>query len=453
METTLTALPESRVKVEATVPPEDLDAGMKRAATTLAAEMKMPGFRKGKVPPELVVQRFGRELVLEQALRDRLGEWYEQALLQAEVNPIGDPQLDVPDPPAEGEPLVITIEVAIRPTATLGDYKQLEVPKAEVDPPAEAVDAELDRIRDGLSSLAPVERAAAEGDYLMIDYRGEVDGEGFEGGEAKDYMLELGSDGLLPEFNESLAGAEAGDQRGFEVKFPDEHPDEDLAGATAKFAVTVKEVREKNVPALDDDFAADNTEFETVAELRADIERKLSEALERRSEEQFREAALNAAADAATVELPEEIVSARAKEMWERVEHTLSHQGMDPAMYLQFQGTTREEAIENGREEAARGLRREAALAAIVEAEAIEVSEDELLEALTPPAGEKGKPEKLLKRVRKEGREKLLVEDVAMRKAADLVVAAASPIPFVPDEHDHAGHDHDHDHEDSSEEE
>ena len=445
METTLTDLPDSRVKIEATVPPEDLETAMQRSASALAADLKMPGFRKGKVPPELVVQRFGRDMVLEQALRDRLGDWYEQALLDAGVNPIGQPQLDVPDPPAVGEPLVIAIEIWVRPAATLGEYKGLDVPKAEVDPPAEAIDAELERIRDGVASLEPVERAAEPGDYVVIDYRGEVDGETFEGGEAKDYLLELGSDGLLPEFNEALVGVSAGDEREFEVQFPEEHGDEDLAGEKAQFSVSVKEIRQKNVPDLDDDFATANTEFDTLAELRADIERKLREALERRSDEQFRDAALNAAAETSTIEIPEEIVGARAAEMWERVEHTLAHQGMDPNMYLQFQGTTREEAIDNGRPEAERGLRREATLAAIAEAEAIEVSEEEMLEALQPPAGEKGKPEKLLARVRKDGREKLLVEDIAMRKAADLVVESANPIPFTPDPHEH---DHDHDHED-----
>lgn len=425
--TEVTDLPESKVKIAATVPSSEVDRQLEHAARDFAREMRFPGFRKGKVPPALVLQRLGREAVMEQALREGLPEWYERALLDSRVTPVGDPKLDMPDPPAEGEALEFTIEVAVRPKAKLGDYEGLSVGKAEPEVPAEAIDEEVTRLQESLASLQPVERAATTGDYLLIDYAGEIEGEAFEGGASSDYLLELGSNDLIDGFNEALEGAEAGQERTVELEFPSEYHAEHLAGKPATFKVDVKEVREKTLPELDDDFAADNSEFDTLAELRDDIEHRLQHSFEHRAEHAYRDAALEAAVDAAEVDVPEEIVAARATEVWERVERSLSSRGMDPEMYLQIQGKTREEAIAESHGDAEAGLRRESVLAAIADAEEIEVSEEDLLEALQPPAGEKGKPEKLLKRLRAEGRDALLVEEIRMRKAADLVVDSAEP--------------------------
>ncbi len=190
----------------------------------------------------------------------------------------------------------------------------------------------------------------------------------------------------------------------------------------------MKEVREKRLPDVDDDFAADNSDFDTLAELRADIESRMLHQAEHQAEHEFNDAALDAAVANATIEIPEEIAQARATEMWERVERTLQQRGMDPNTYLQIQGKDRDEAIADSREEAEAGLKREAVLAAVAEAEGIEVSEEEMLEALAPPAGEKGKPEKLLKRIRAEGRDALLAEEIRMRKAAELIIEEAKPV-------------------------
>jgi trigger factor len=421
----------SRVKIKAEVGPEDIAKQLDRAARRLGGELKMPGFRKGKVPPQLVIQRVGREAVFEQALRESLPEWYERAILNSGVSPIGEPELDVAEVPAEGEGLSFSIEISVRPPAELGDYKGIEVGRAEAEVPEGAVDAEVDRMRESIASLAPVERAAAEDDHLLIDFTGEVGGEEFEGGKASDYLLELGSGSLIDGFEEGLIGASAGDQRKVEVTFPAEYQAEHLAGKQAVFHVTVKEVREKQLPAADDDFAADNSDFDTLEELRADIEQKILHSEEHRVENEFREAALDAAVAEAKLELPEELVDARAEEVWERIERQIKSSGMEPEMYLQMQGKTREEAIAEARPDAEQGLRREAVLEAAVEAEGIEVSEEEMLEALQQSAGEKGKPEKLLERLRGDGREALLIEEIQMRKAADLLIEAARPIPLA----------------------
>jgi trigger factor len=428
MRTSVTELGDSRVRVEVGIEADAVQHRLERAAHQLARDMRMPGFRKGKVPPQLVIQRVGREAVLEQALRDSLPEWYERALLDTGITPVGDPKLDVPSLPDAGEDLSFSIEVAVRPKATLGDYRGLEVGRAEVEVPEDALQGELDRLREGFASLDPVDRPAAKGDLVVIDFQGTVDGEPFEGSDATDLMVELGAESLLPEFDRALTGTTAGDEPTVEVRFPDDHQPESLAGKQASFAVTVKEVREKQLPDLDDEFAAEASEFETLEQLREEIGSRIAAALGARIESDFQEAAVDAAADAARIELPKELVHARAHEMWERLERSLASRGASAEAYLQMQGKSREEAVTDLESDAQRALRREATLAAIAETEGIEVSDEEMVAALQP--GEDGEtPERLLERLRANGRDELLREELRLRKAAELVAGSARAIP------------------------
>ena len=428
MRTSVTELGDSRVRVEVGIEADAVEDRLERAAHELARDMRMPGFRKGKVPAQLVIQRVGRDAVLEQALRDSLPEWYERALLDTGITPVGDPELNVASLPGAGEELSFSIEVAVRPGAKLGEYKGLEVGRAEAEVPAEAVQAELDRLREGFASLDPVDRPAATGDLVVIDYSGTVDGEPFEGSEATDLMVELGAESLLPEFDRALTGAAAGDQVTVEVRFADDHRPESLAGKQASFTVTVKEVREKKLPELDDEFAAEASEFETLDELRDELRRRIAAALESRIEAEFREAAVDAAADAAQIELPKELIHARAHEMWERLERSLASRGASAEAFLQMQGKTREQAVTDLESDAERALRREATLAAVAESEGIEVSDEELLEALQP-GEETETPERLLERLRANGRDGLLREELRLRKAAEVIAGSAKPIP------------------------
>jgi trigger factor len=434
METTVTELSDSRVRVEASVDPGDVEAKMSETARRLGGEMKLPGFRKGKVPAEMVLQRLGRETVLTETLESSLGDWYERAMIDSKVTPVGDPKLDLSELPDKGEPLKFAVEVAVRPAAKLGDYKGLEVGRASGEAPTEAVDAELERLREGFARLNPVDRAAGDGDVALIDYRGEIDGEPFEGGEAKDYLLEIGGGRVLPELEQGMKGASAGDERKVEVTFPADYQAEDLAGKTAEFTVNVREVREKELPALDDEFAAEASEFETLDELRDEIRTRIGEMVENQAAERFREAALDAAVAEATVEIPDEVVRARAEEMWSRVERRLRAQGMEPNSYLQMQGKTRDEIVAEARPDASRALKREAVLEAVAEAEGIEISEEDMLEALQIPPGHEdhGHPEPAdaLAELRKSGREELLREDLRMRRALELIAEEANPIPI-----------------------
>ncbi|MGZ8665934.1 MAG: trigger factor [Solirubrobacterales bacterium] len=433
MQTTVSELDDSRARVEAEVPAADVDRRVQRAARALGREMRLPGFRKGKVPPKLVLQQLGFDTVFREALREAMPEWYEQAVLDSGVSTVGDPEIEITSPPEdEGQPLGFGFEVRVLPRAKLGDYKGLEVGKADPDVPDDVIDRELEKARESMARLEPVERAAAGGDVLLIDFAGTIDGELFEGGEGHDQLLELGAGQFIEGFEEQLAGAEPGSDHQVEVTFPEDYRAEHLAGKEASFAVKVKEVREKALPDLDDDFASEASEFDTLEELRADIAEKLSEAAAERIDQDFRMAAIDAAAEAATVEIPDEIAAARAEERWEGVERQLAARGIDPNTYLQMQGRSREQLIEESRPDAERDLRREAVLAAVAEAEGIEVSEEEMVEALEHTAQhERTSPEKLLERLRREGRDALVSRDLRTRKAIEVIVDSAKPIPMA----------------------
>ena len=426
--TNVTELPESRVRVQAEVPADEVERRVQQAARKLGGQMRIPGFRKGKVPPPVVIRRLGREAVLDEALRSSLGSWYVDAIDGAGIAPIGDPELDVGDLPAQGEPLEFSIEIGVRPRATLGTYKGLEVGRREPEVADSAIDAEVEQLRDRVATLETVERAAESGDHVIIDYLGRVDGEAFAGGEGRDQLIELGSGRLIPGFEEQLVGASAGDERTVEVIFPDEYPGE-LAGKDAQFDVKVSEVKAKRLPELDDEFAQSAAGFDTLAELREDVASRLRRADEGAIEREYEAAVVQAATDEAKVELPEKLVHAQAHELLESTLSTLARRGISKEAYLQIAGKDEETLAHEAEPEAAQALRREAVLAAIVEAEQIEPTDEDLIEALRPAAERDGSdPEKLVDQLRKAGRLETLREEVASRQAVELLVSEAKPI-------------------------
>jgi trigger factor len=430
VQTVVTELPESRVRVEAEVPAEEVERRVAQAAKRLGQGLRVPGFRAGKAPPPVIVQRMGREAVLDEAVRDSIGSWYSAAIDAAQVVPVGEPQLDMGDLPAQGQPLTFSIEIGVRPTATLGEYKGLEVGRREAVVSDDAVAEEIDRLRERSARLDTVERAAGNGDFVVMDYLGTLDGTPFAGGEGRDQMVEIGSGRLVPGFEEQLEGAAAGDERTVTVTFPDDYPAAELAGQEAQFAVTVKEVKAKELPELDDDLAAE-AGFDTLDELREDIRNRLAEVDTAQIEGEFREAALDSAVRAAKVDIPEALVEARARELWDSMLHSLSHQGINRETYLRIAGRDEAEIVEQSKPDAEQALRREAVLAAIIEAEGIEPSDDEVFEAVEQAAAEgRGRvsPKKLLERLKSQGRLDSLKQDLAQRKALDLIAESAKPI-------------------------
>jgi len=426
--TSVTELPESRVRVEAEVPAEEVERRVQQAARALGRQMRIPGFRKGKVPPPVVIRRLGREAVLDEALRSSLASWYVDALDAAGIAPVGEPELDVGEPPKQGEPLAFSIEIGVRPTATLGQYKGLEVGRREAEVPQERLDQELDALRERFATLETVERPADTGDHLVIDYLGTIGGEPFQGGEGRDQLLELGSGRLIPGFEDQLQGATAGETRTVEATFPDDYA-EALRGQQASFEVTVKEVKAKRLPELDDEFASESAGFDSLQELREDIGKRLIEADERTIEREFEQAVLDAAVAEAEIVVPEKLVHARAHELLEQMMRTLERQGISKDAYLRIAGKDEEALAHDAEPDAANALRREAVLAAIVEAEGIAPTDEQLLEALRSSAEREGeKPEKLLEQLRKADRLERIREDLAERQALELIVREAKPI-------------------------
>jgi len=428
VKTSVTELPESRVRVDAEVPAEEVERRLQQAARQLGREMRVPGFRKGKVPPPVVIRRLGRDAVLDEALRSSLGSWYVDAIDRAGIVPVGEPELDVGDLPAEGEPLKFSLEIGVRPRARLGEYKGLEVGRREPQVQDAAIDAELERTRDRFATLDTVERAAAVGDHVVIDYVGSMDGVPFEGGEARDQLLELGSGRLIPGFEEQLASASAGDERTVAVTFPEDYPN-DLGGKDAEFAVTIKDVKAKRLPELDDEFASESAGFDTLAELRQDIANRLEEADEHSIEHEFEEAVLDAAVAEARIDIPDKLIHARAHELVEQTMSSLQRRGISKEAYLQIAGKDEETLAEEAEPEAAKALRREAVLAAVVEAEKIEPSDEDIRKALEPSAERAGtKVDKLIDQLRSNGRLDRVREDVATGQALALLVSEAKPI-------------------------
>ena len=429
VKTSVTELPESRVRVRAEVPAEEVQRRIDDAARQLGRQMRVPGFRKGKVPAPIVIRRLGREAVLDEALRSALGSWYADAIEEAGIAPVGEPDLDMDELPDEGQPLSFSIEVGVRPQAKLGQYKGLEVGRREPTVEDSMIDQELERLHDQFATLETVERPAQDGDFVVIDYVGTVDGEPFEGGTGRDQLLELGSGRLLPGFEQQLSGASAGETRTVEVTFPEDYQSADLAGRMAQFEVTVKEVKAKRLPELDDEFATEAGGFDTVRELREDIAGRLKSIEERTIEREFEQAVLDASVAEADVDVPEKLVHARAHELLDETLSALARQGISKEAYLRIAGKDEETIAREAEPEASQALKREAVLAAIVDAEKIEPTDDEVREALAPSAQRAGTTsEELFEELRRNDRLARVRDEVANRQAVELLVREAKPI-------------------------
>jgi trigger factor len=305
----------------------------------------------------------------------------------------------------------------------------LEVGRREPAVEQSAVAEQLERLRDQFATLDTEDRPAAEGDHVVVDYVGSIDGEPFEGGAGRDQSLELGSGRLIPGFEEQLIGASAGDERTVELTFPEDYGESRLAGQPASFAVTVKEVKAKRLPDLDDEFAANAGGFDTLDELREDIAQRLRESEERTIETQFEEAVLDAAVAGAEVEVPEKLVHARAHEVLDDTLNALARQGIAKEAYLQIAGKDEETLAKEAEPEAEQALKREAVLAAVVEAEGIEPSDDEVREALEPTAERTGRSiDELFGQLESGDRLERIRQEVATRQAIELLVREAKPI-------------------------
>ncbi|MDX6646914.1 MAG: trigger factor [Miltoncostaeaceae bacterium] len=425
--TEVVPLEENRVRLDVAVPEDEVRKRVERAIRKIGREIRVPGFRPGKIPAQVVLNRVGRETVMQEMLRDSIGEWYAEAVADAGVDPIDEPDLDLPDETTEAE-FSFKATVQLRPKAKLGTYRGLEVVREEETVPEGALQAELERLRAEVAKLEPVERPAAAGDFLTIDFDGRIGGRPVLNANARDYLVELGGRRLVAGFDEQLEGMSAGETKTMEIAYPQEDQRTELAGQTVEYTVSVKRVHARVLPELDDAFAQQASGHETLEELVAEIQRRLEEAVRARVDEAFRRAAVDAAAAGATLEVPKVMVERRVSEILHETAHRLP-EGMSLEDYIRSTGRTPEQLIEELSPSAEAALRREMVVEAIAEAEGLSADDAEVEAQVRRDAeATERDPEKLLQDLRAGGGFEAVRRDMVIGKAIELLAEAATPI-------------------------
>jgi len=435
VKTTVTEIEGSKVRLDVEVPAEEVGAGLQRTLKRLSQEIKLPGFRKGKVPTEVVLQRFGMEAVVQEMLEEELPKWYAAALQEEEIVPVGRPEVDFEQAPTEQEAFTFQAEVPVMPTPELGEFKGLEVPKEEPTVEDEEVNRQVERLRDEFAELRPVEgRPAQEGDFVTIDFQGRLDGEEVDQTSAEDYVLQIGSNQLLPDLEQGVVGMEPDQEKVIPVVFPEEYPAEDIAGKTLDFAVKLKEVKEKSLPAMNDEFAKDVSEFETLLELRLDIRQKLQSSLDQAADRRYRNAAVKQAADNAQLELPDAVIDEQASDMVDDFAHSLTHQGTSLEHYLELSGSTMEALLAEVRPQAEDSVRTTLVLDSVAEVEGLAVTDEEFDKRVNEMAqAARMEPEEFRSRLEDSGRISTVRQQLLREMAADLIVDNAVPVAPEPE--------------------
>jgi trigger factor len=417
MRTKVEELPESRVRLEVEVPEADVRHALEHAASDLAGSLRIPGFRKGKVPTKVVAARVGRNALWEEAVRSHLEGWFWAAAATSGIRPVASPEVDADDgPPSEGGPFRFTATVAVVPKPELPDWKTLEVGVPEAEVPAELVDSELDRVRESVADLTPADRPVQPGDTVLVDIVGD------EAGVQRDYVVELGSGRLLDEIETGLVGMSAGETKAVEFDLA-----EDRKGAVE---VTVTEVNEKVLPPLDDELAQAASEFDTLADLRTDIERELREQLDEEVETKFREDAIDALVSATTIESVEPLVERRTADLAAGLARSLERRGIPLEAFLTMTGQTQEQLVERLRGEAEQAVRRELVLDAVADRAGVVVTDEEVESVIREQSEAAGDdPDAMVVAVREGAGFEQLRADLRLRRALDEVVREVKRIP------------------------
>ena len=366
------------VKFEVKVEAEKFDAALTRAYKKNVKNFNVPGFRKGKVPMNVVKKYYGIEVLLEDAVNFAIEGSYSEVLKENNIIPVDYPKIDVVEV-GEGKDFVYTAEVTVYPEVELGEYKGLSIEKKTYEVTEEEVSKKLKEMQEKNARVETKEEGTVEnGNIAVIDFKGYVDGEAFQGGEGNDYSLEIGSKTFIDTFEEQLVGAKVNDTVEVNVTFPENYGKEELNGKPAKFEVTIKEIKVKELPELDDEFAKETSEFDTIADLKADVTKKLEEANAERAEREFEEAVITAVAGNAKVEIPEVMVEKEVDKMVQNLQQRLQYQGLSLEQYFQFTGTDEEKMREYMRTNAQTKVKVDLVLEAIEKAENIEATEEEI---------------------------------------------------------------------------
>ena len=412
-------------KLTIEVSAEDLEKAMQSAYQKAKGRISIPGFRKGKAPRKMIEQMYGKGIFLEDAVNALIPEHYSKALSECELEIVSQPQIDVTQM-EPGKALIFTAEVAVKPEVTLGEYKGVEVPKAEIEVTEEEIEASLKREQEKNSRTITVEdRAAEEGDIVTIDFEGFVDGEAFEGGKGEAYPLTLGSHTFIPGFEEQLVGAKTGDHVEVNVTFPEEYQAKELAGKAAVFQCDVKKIEAKELPELNDDFAKDVSEFDTLAEYKEDVKKNLTESKEKEALRAKEDAAIEKIIENAEMEIPEAMIDTQCRQMMDDFGRRMQSQGLSMEQYFQFTGQTAEKMMEDMKPQALKRIQTRLVLEKIVEVENIQPTEEEVNEEISKMAAMYKMEADKLKELVGEREMEQMKKDMAVQKAVTFVAEAA----------------------------
>ena len=417
------------VKLTIEVPAEDFEKAVQSVYNRQKKDISIPGFRKGKVPRKVLEQMYGAAIFYEDAANDLITEYYPIGAKESGLDIVSRPMVDV-EQIEKGKPFIFTAVVAVKPEVVLGPYKGVEVYEVETTVTEEAVDKEIERERENNARIVSVEdRPVQEGDTAVIDYLGTIDGVPFDGGADEGHSLEIGSGSFIPGFEEQLIGANAGDHVEVNVTFPDDYHAPDLQGKDAVFAVTVQEIKTKELPQLDDEFAQDVSEYDTLEEYRESVRAKLQETFEQQAKDAQREEAVGKIVDAAEMYIPEAMLDGQCDMILNQFAQQMSSQGLSLDLYLQYTGSTIDQLKEEVRPEAEEQIRRELTLDQIVAEENIEVSDEELEAELERMAKMYGMEAEQLKGYLGEEEKEDIIANLASKKAMDLIEANMVVVP------------------------
>ena len=395
-----------------------LDASFKKNA----AKLNIPGFRKGKAPRKMIEQMYGKSVFYEDAANALIPDAYDKALEECEEQIVSSPKIDVTQLEA-GKPFIFTAEVALKPEVTLGKYKGVKVDKIEVKVTDEEVDAEINRERESNARTINVEdRAVKDGDMTVIDFEGFVDGVAFEGGKGENHSLTIGSGSFIPGFEEGLIGAELNKETEVNVTFPEDYHAAELAGKPAVFKCTVKEIKEKQLPDLDDEFASEVSDFDTMAEYREDVQKKLTSKKEEEAKIAKEEAVLDAVIADAKMEIPDAMIETQQRQMLENFAQRIQAQGLTLEQYMQFTGLTAQTMMEQLKPEALKRIQSRLVLEAVAAAEKMEATEEDFEAEIKSMAEAYQMEADKVKELLGEQGAKQVKEDLCVRKAADFIV-------------------------------
>ena len=418
-------LEKNMAKLTIEVPAEELEKALQNAYLKNRKQISVPGFRKGKVPRQMIEKMYGPEIFYDDAANALIPDAYAAAVDECELELVSRPAISI-EKIAKGEPFVFTAEVAVKPEVTLGQYKGIEVEKEDTSATEEELQAALNKEQESNSRTITVEdRAVQDGDMTVMDFEGFADGTAFEGGKGTDYPLTIGSGAFIPGFEEQLIGAEIGKEVEVNVTFPEEYHAKDLAGKPAVFKCTVKEIKVKELPELDDEFAKDVSEFDTLEEYKADLKKKLEEKKAEEAKGRKEDAVIEKIIEGASMEIPDAMVETQAEQLVDDFAQRLQMQGMSMDQYMQYTGAGMEAMIERMKPQAVKRIQSRLVLEAVAAAEQIEIGEDEIEEEIGRMAEAYKMEVEKVKEILGESEKENMKDDLAIRKAIDLVTEAA----------------------------